>query len=346
LYGERYSGRKPAWHELATAIRPEGWASAVAAFKEGKMDYQIETLPLVAKTGRFQLEIPGKFGLFRAPNNDDGSWAYLGIAGKGYRIIQNMEIAQLIDDLGLSSKWVVNTVGAIGDGETIFLTLDAGSTDILGEEIKNFFLVTDTRDAKTAMRFAFTPVDVVCQNTLIAGLQSATKLDRISHIEGVHVEAKDRIALMCGLDKAMNETLTVFNRMAKYRVDNIQIGAAVEAAYPDPVLPSRVIVSQMSEGVNAGMNGLWAPAAIERKVFEYNREVGRINAVREECMERLFRQNDERPKLANTAWGTYQAVVENEDFRDGPISLYASALWGERAAAKVRALKYLDELSK
>ena len=347
LFGERFSGRRPAWHELATAIRPEGWPDAETAFIEGKLDYEIIKLPLVGKTGNKQSEVPNKFGLFRTPNHEDREYAFLGITGKDYHIVQNMDIAKLVDELGLSAKWPVNTLGALGNGETVFLTLDAGSDEILGEEIKRNFLVTDTRDAKTAMRIAFTPVDVVCQNTLVAGLRAATKLDRVAHNTHFEIEARDRMSLMGGLQKAVDDTMLVFNRLAKLKVNNTQIQAAIEVAYPDPVLPNRLMTAHgKKDTVEASPLGMWAPAALEKAQFEYNREVTRVNTLRDECLERLFKQNDERPLLAGTAWGLWQSVVENEDFRDGPASLYASALWGERAATKVRTLDHLVSIAK
>jgi hypothetical protein len=49
--------------------------------------------------------------------------------------------------------------------------------------------------------------------------------------------------------------------------------------------------------------------------------------------------NDEQPEVAETGWAVYNAIVENEDFRDGPESLFKSALWGTRARTKNRAFE-------
>ena len=95
---------------------------------------------------------------------------------------------------------------------------------------------------------------------------------------------------------------------------------------------------------DADAAGLWTPASIEKSQYEYNREVGRVNKLREGCIEKLFEQNDTRPLLANTAWGVYQAVCDRECFRDGPSSMYASVLFGERATTMARTLDHLAEL--
>ena len=345
LYRERYSGRAPAWHELGL-VKPEGWPTAVAAFKEGKLDYEVVKLPLVGKRGNKQVEVPNKFGLFRAPNYDDKEYAFLGIAGSGYHTIQNMELARMVDELGLTAKWPVETVGALDKGQTTFLTLDAGTTEIAKEETKLFFLISDTRDAKTALSIAFTPVTVVCSNTLVAGLRAATRLVRVTHNQHLEIEARDRMSLMGGLEKAKDDTLIVFNRLATLKVNNEQISAAIEATYPDPLLPSR-LTAVMDAGGDVGkadVAGLWTPASIEKLQYDYNREVGRVNVLRDLATEKVFEYNDTRPTLAGTAWGVYQALVDVSDYRAGPISSPASALWGERAQEKVRCLDYLERL--
>ena len=60
-------------------------------------------------------------------------------------------------------------------------------------------------------------------------------------------------------------------------------------------------------------------------------------------MERFNIFNDEFPKLANTSWGVYNAIVETEDYRRGHDSS-ATALFGSRAESKARAFNKALEL--
>ena len=73
----------------------------------------------------------------------------------------------------ISEKFPVETVGAIGQGEKIFVSLDAGGSKIAGEDHELYWLITDHRDGTGAMTMAFTPVRVVCQITLITGLRNS-----------------------------------------------------------------------------------------------------------------------------------------------------------------------------
>ena len=354
LYGERFSGRKPGWHELGT-VKPEGWTNAVAAFKETRLDYETKLLPLVAllpgkKGHSTQLEIPNRMAIVREPNNGDDSWAYLGTASPDYPIIQNMDLAKLVDDLGLPSQWPIETVGAIGQGETIFLVLRSGTSEVAGEEIREYFTITDTRDAHTSMKFLFTPVCTVCENTLISAIGSATQLNKAYHTHGLSVAAEDQIKLMAGLNQTSSEVVSLFERLANTKITPDQTRQVIEAAYPNPTMPAKLIAVNSLPAddlfAQVSLAGSWSEESVGKVQFNYNREVARVQKVREEAVERLFRQNDERPRLAGTAFGVYQAVVECEDFRSGPKSLYASSIWGARAQTKVTALNTVVEMFK
>ena len=47
--------------------------------------------------------------------------------------------------------------------------------------------------------------------------------------------------------------------------------------------------------------------------------------------------NDEQPRLANTPWALWQAIVEVEDYRKGWANNASSVLFGERAGIKAKA---------
>ena len=90
----------------------------------------------------------------------------------------------------LSERYPVETAGAIGQGEKIFITLDAGGAEIAGEDHNLFYLITDHRDGSGALSMAFTPVRVVCQNTLSLGLSEAKVSVNLQHRKNIVDDAK------------------------------------------------------------------------------------------------------------------------------------------------------------
>ena len=65
--------------------------------------------------------------------------------------------------------------------EEIGLPFKCGEAAIAGEHHKLYYLITDHRDGLGALTIAFTPVRVVCQNTLTTGLNQAKVSVSLSH---------------------------------------------------------------------------------------------------------------------------------------------------------------------
>jgi len=162
LFGERYVGRAPAWHQLGKVL-PDGIQDTTAGFIMAGLNYEILTVPIVAQVptgGRPKsVEVHNRFALVREPTPDDDQYRPLGVVSGSYDVIQNMELATLLDGLGLTREWSVETAGALGEGDTIFVCYKNGESEVLGiesEHLDHYFLVTDKRDGKTSLKLAFT----------------------------------------------------------------------------------------------------------------------------------------------------------------------------------------------
>jgi len=162
---------------------------------------------------------------------------------------------------------------------------------------------------------------------------------------------------MAGLSGASKRTLSLFDALAAYKAGKTVISSALSAAYPYPAKPQKVEYAEASfaasisaesygaDVTESSMEGLvnWSDEKLGSVQHVYTRECARVESIRNGAFDRLLKFNDEHPKVAGTGWAVYNAVVEHEDFRSGPESLYASALWGPRASSKVAALESLVE---
>jgi hypothetical protein len=319
--------------------------TAEAAMLMADMNYKVHLLPLcgqfVTKVGDQELTslvtVTGKSMIAREPVPDDDTWKYFGIASDKYGIVQNLELAQMVDRL--TGDWPVETVGALDGGKTIFLTLDAGTHKVGGfktEEIKKYFLVTDTKDGGTSLRIAFTPVRVVCQNTLVSGLKAATIQGALQHNSKVGGNLDFRIDLMGRLMKAEKTVTEQFDRMAKFIITEDEWDKVIELAYPYYPKPKKAaMLDEFSVDEKDLLLGMYAEAQKAQETWEYYNE--RVDAFRAGARELFGKFNDEFPKVAKTAWGIYNAIVETEDFREGADSVPESALFGARSQTKKRA---------
>lgn len=334
IFGSKFASfREPAWHKAGIVFTEE--ITVAEATQLAKIDYDIVKAPAFAtvKTvfGETIVPIDGKFFLVRQPTEDDNVYRSFGDCGPDYTHLQASEIATQLDSL--SDQWHIETVGALGFGETTFWALDAGKSSVKGEEIKNFFLVTDTINGNTSLRFAFTPVRVVCQNTLISGLRQATVSGGLSHTKGFAFDFQWRMAMLSKLQAAQDSTLATFNHMAEAILSAPQIDEVLAAAYPQPRKPAKADIA--TTDLPAGFEEVAERLDSIREQWEYYCKLALVR--RADTKERLEKYNAENPALANTAWYTWQALVENEDYRTGPEGMFVSAIWGDRAKTKARA---------
>lgn len=337
LFGDRFFGRTgPGWHEIG--ITDPSITLCSKAVKKAKLDYKIFLAPVSGQVetplGTQLINVPNKAMILREPTHDDPEHRFFGFASPEYGILQNMDIAKSLDVL--NEDWPCETVGALGFGETIFITLDAGSHKIKGEELKLYFLITDTRDGGTSMKIAFTPVRVVCNNTLVTGLKQSLVSVSLEHVAGLKNAFDSRINLVKRMVAAQSSTLQMFDTMAKCSLKKVDMEFMLASTYPLPKKPKKAsILDDINEAEAKLIGVLYDEASESSATWEYYCQ--RAYTLRAAATELYEKHNDEFPKTAKTVWGMYNAVVETADFRKGAESIPVSALWGPRAAEKKRA---------
>lgn len=354
IFGERFYGhRTPAWHEIGTVLQED--LSVSDAFKRVGLNYEVNKVPLIADVpvaGNTYMSLPtDKFAIVRSPTVDDPNHRIFGTCTDDYEVVQNSEIASLLDPL--SETWKTETVGALDYGKTIFVTLDAGGAEIksangkVKDPISKYFLITETKDGGSALKFAFTPVRVVCQNTLIIGLKAAVVSSQLTHKTGIKNEMEWRLRLLADMATAENVVMSNMQYIAKVVLDNEHCVEIINAAYPAP--KKSVKAAMLDNFVNpveelSGYTELLDELTNAQAEFE--NWANRVSLFRENATMLFNKFNDEHPAFANTGWAAYNAVVETEDFRIGRASLAESTLWGARAAAKKRAFSKAMELAR
>lgn len=93
----------------------------------------------------------------------------LGIVGKDYRPISNQEMAKFADALaGEDAAVRVETGGSLRGGKRVFVLVKLPSdTEVLdGDVLRNYVCISNGHDGLNAFRVFYTPIRVVCANTL------------------------------------------------------------------------------------------------------------------------------------------------------------------------------------
>jgi hypothetical protein len=333
LFGERYAGRKAGWHELGTVFTEP--TDAIQAVEIARLNYGIELRPLLVDIGGVMVAYDRK-AIVRMPTPDDAQYRVLGTAAADYGLLQNTDLARLINPL--TDKWPVETVGALGMGETVFFCLDAGEDAVKGDPVHKYFVCHDTRDGETALGLMFTPIRTQCQNTLDAGKFAAIASAILRHSPTMEREFEWRIALLGEMQKAETRVMGQFDALAECFLSEAAVKHIVDIAYPYPRKPRKVeLAAALDVQEFSKLNGLMETVRVSERDWATAKE--RIDERRAAVATMFGMFNDDNPTLSGTAWGLYNAVVEVEDFREpmGNEDANLSMLFGERGRTKQRA---------
>lgn len=337
IYGNRIAVREPAWHKLGTIFGDQK-PTATEAMGMADMLFDVKKYPNYFKKedGSFQESIG--YAIVREPTNTDNTHEPLATVGEQYTPIQARDLGKLLDPI--TAKFPVESAGALGKGEKIFLSLDASESTIAGEDHHLYWLVTDSRDGTSGLTIAFTPVRVVCQNTLVTGLRSAKVSVSLRHTKSIKDDATFYIDI---LKRTQESVVEKMNSLTSVKLQESEINQIMDTAYPKARQSNRF---KLSDGI--------IPDDVPKNVYvdilkdrnnqheEWEKRQLRIDKIKADAMQRLEIFNQEFGHLANTPWAVYNAIVESEDYRNGS-STSSTAIFGTRAKTKERAFsKALD----
>ena len=323
--------RKPAWHNLGVVFSDS--PDLVEAFSRARLNYNLE---LVVS----QFEYKGKMykaeksrQIVREPieYDDDivtGDPISLGEVSKDYYILQNSFLAEAFNSL--SKRWPVESAGALGSGEKIFWTLDAGMVEINGQEVHQYFTGTDNKTGEEKTTFLYSPTVVVCQNTMLMATKSAVFTMNIRHSKGNEVVIRKVAGLADRMQAGVDQTNTIFADMgkAKFSIDDFRELLKYEL-YPEPEVKPNVM--------EIGGNGL----------IDVTKEISAMKEHQEACVSVMSRYNDEHSNNANTPWAGLMAVTEYEEhIRQGRgVGNYSNVMFGARSQIIKNAFAKLSVIS-
>lgn len=323
LFGERFMARgEPGWHGLGTVFPADRKITLVEAAHEAGVAYETKLAPVYAMVGDDFIEILGRKAVIREPQGDEQYWQPLDVVSENYKLVDNLEFCQTFN--GLSEIYPVETIGALGNGERMFAALDAGMVDIKGDLVHQYFSLYEDKTGRASSKIIYTPVRFVCMNTIRMGIDMATLTLNVAHTTG-NVKKMERIAqLALDMNKRMTSINQLFMNMAVTPFSLDEFKRAVMRIYPVPPEPEELTIINVSE--------------------EFSKLADSMRQHQEAATELFLKWNDEQPKLANTQWGAYNAVVELEDWKKGRgTGQFSSALFGERANTKMQAYSVIAQ---
>ena len=165
-----YAGEVP-WHGLGTKV-PADLSPAQMLEKAG-LDWSVEKIPAFANISGKQVNV-GWSALTRS--SDD---SILGVVSNDWNPVQNSEAFQFFDEYCRAGDMEMHTAGSLKDGQIVWaLAKVKDSFDLFkGDQVDSYLLFTNPHKFGQCIDVRFTPIRVVCNNTLTLSLNQRS--DRV-----------------------------------------------------------------------------------------------------------------------------------------------------------------------
>lgn len=227
------------WHSLGQSC--EGAMTSEEALQLARLDYRVSKIPLV---GTYQggskdseiiqvSEAIKQMGIIR-----EDTKAVLGIVGSKYTPIQNVESFAFFDDIVGAKEAMFETAGAIDRGQNVWIMAKLPEKIIVkrsGQEddvSQCYVLLYNSHDGSSKVRIRFTPVRVVCQNTLTMALQGKCREVGIRHTKNAEAKMKEAHKILGIVKNEIKLAANNFQILADKRINSGELRAYLEQLYP------------------------------------------------------------------------------------------------------------------
>ena len=225
------------WHGLGQIV--QDYPTSLEALKFAGLDYTVAKRNLFTLKSKDNIAdlsgsiyipgipVPEFYATLRTDNEQ-----VLGVVGKDYEIVQNVDAFCFFDAIVGGDGIQYETAGALGKGERIFITAKLPSYIKVGKDdlIEQYLFLTTSHDGSGSITVAFTPVRIVCNNTLNAALKNSSNAMKIKHTSN----AKERLETahkILGITNQLSLNLeTTFNQWSKIRITDPEVKKLIQLA--------------------------------------------------------------------------------------------------------------------
>ena len=210
-----YAGTKP-WHGLGVEVSND--LTPAQMMRKAGLDWSVEKTPVYADVDGEQINV-GKQALYRSSDNK-----ILDVIGDDWNPVQNIDAFEFFNEYVMAGDMEMNTAGSLKGGKNVFaLAKVKESFSILGEDqVDSYLLFSNPHEYGKAIDIRFTPVRVVCHNTLTFSLNSASKnFVKLNHRSKFDADMVKRQMGLASEKFAMYKDMAEFLSTKKFTVESL-----------------------------------------------------------------------------------------------------------------------------
>ena len=199
-----WTGEAP-WHGLGKQVPAD--LTPEQMMKEAGLDWEVKKIPAYATVGKKRIAV-GKSALIRTSDNK-----LLDVVGDDWNPCQNAEAFEFFNDFIGNGDMTMETAGSIMNGKRVFALARVKESFELfkGDKVDAHLLFSNPHMYGKTIDIQFTPVRVVCWNTLSLSLSLGSK-NRVSVSHRTKFDG-DTVKQMMGIAK---DKLATYKEAAAY----------------------------------------------------------------------------------------------------------------------------------
>ena len=252
-----------AWHGLGKILdHPPTTAQAIA---DAGLDWQVKEQPIYTQSNSGLSPVTSHKSLVRSTDHQ-----VLGIVSQQYKPLQNQDAFSWFDFLLHDNDVALESAGSLKDGKRVWILakIAQSPTDIVkNDPVEPYLLLSNSHDGSSAIWIMFTPIRVVCQNTLSYALSGRNKSEdrgrafRIRHQGDIQSKLNQaQIALNFARQSFITAT-EEYKAMAAYSINqadlDLYLSLVLDTDTPQTTRAYPQIVANFERGRGNQGSSLW-----------------------------------------------------------------------------------------
>jgi phage/plasmid-like protein (TIGR03299 family) len=292
-----YVGQKP-WHGLGKAFieAPRTLEEAMVA---AGLDWTVSTKKLYLDDKR---EVTAKATVRDSDNS------ILGVVGPSYKPLQNKAAFDFFNPFIEAGLATIESAGSLMSGKRVWvLAKIKNDVDVIkgNDTVERYVMLSNSHDGTMAVRAGFTPVRIICNNTLtMAHHNGESQLIRIKHGQNVeqNVEAVSKIMNLA--NNAFETTLEQYRLLANKEINSKDLEKYVKMVFK---------LDEDKEGAGKRLLNNIIPLFEKGRGNDMSEIKGTYWAAYNSISEYLQYEkgNDEQARLNNLWFGTSKTTLES-----------------------------------
>lgn len=214
------------WHGMGTEL--PSLATAAEAIAAAKLGWEVIKEPVITAGGK---ELADKFITVRSDTQDP-----LGVVGSQYSVLQNAHAFDFFDAVTQDPHGPkYETAGSLWGGRKVWMLakMPEMMEVVKGDEVAPYILLSNSHDGSSAIRIQFTPIRVVCQNTLNMAHSGKDKTFKVRHSGDVILKVSQAQDALGIIRHTVAETLEVYKALANTSPTKDEVDAVLAQLFPD-----------------------------------------------------------------------------------------------------------------